>query len=201
MVYRQGAFRVLEDRWVLPDGTNFRFPRIESPSFSGVVALTDAHIVSLVENLHPSPGLHLLDLPGGRIEPGETPRAAARRELEEETGWTARKLSPIGRYYPNSHWGTFQGHFFLGEGLTLGPRHTDPGESVRPVLLPLGEVYRRFHQGRFRGGSTLVGLHMAENLLRGKGWLSDSDPARQRLSARRPRPTAPSGHSRAVRGA
>ncbi|MCI4372889.1 MAG: NUDIX hydrolase [Thermoplasmata archaeon] len=119
-----------------------------------------------MENLHPSPGLHLLELPGGRLEPGETPRAGARRELEEETGWMARKLTPIGRYYPNSHWGTFQGHFFLGEGLRQGRPHPDPGESVRPMLLPVGEVYRRLHKGRFSAGSTMVGLFLAEDRLR-----------------------------------
>jgi ADP-ribose pyrophosphatase len=105
------------------------------------------------------------------MENRETPRACARRELEEETGWRASKLTPIGRYYPNPHWGTFQGHFFLGEGLLEGRAHPDRGESLRPVLLSIDEVYRRFHNGRFRGGSTIVGLTMAEGRLRMLGLL------------------------------
>ena len=177
VVYRHGSFRVLEGRSILPDGTRIRFPLLDSPSFSCVVALTDDHEICLVKNLHPSPGLRLLELPGGRIEPGESPRDAARRELEEETGWRAQRLLPLGRYYPNPHWGTFQGHIFLGEGLTRGSPRPDPGESVRPVLLPIGEVYRRLHGGRFFGGSTLVGLHLAEDRLRRKGLLTGR-PAR-----------------------
>jgi ADP-ribose pyrophosphatase len=183
LAYKLGRFGVVEDRWSLPDGTRLLTPLLKSPSFSVVVALTIDYEIPLVENLHPSPGLHLLELPGGRLEPDETPRAGARRELEEETGWKARKLTPIGRYYPNPHWGTFQGHFFLGQELRPGRPHPDPGESVRPVLLPAREVYRRLHQGRFFGGSTLVGLFLAEGRLRTMGVLTGGS-SRTRTPAR-----------------
>jgi ADP-ribose pyrophosphatase len=93
--------------------------------------------------------------------------------LEEETGWRARKLTRIGQYYPNPHWGTFAGHIFLGEELSEGRIHPDPGEALRPVLLPIDEVYRRFRQGKFRGGSTIVGLSMAEARFRALGLLGD----------------------------
>ncbi len=169
VVCRIGRFRVVEDRWVSPDGTRMATPLVTSPSFSVVVGMTDRQEVPMVENLHPSPGLHLLELPAGRLEPGETPRAGARRELEEETGWRARKLTPIGRYYPNPHWGVFQGYVFLGEGLSPGSSHPDPGEFLRPVLLPVSEVYRRLYRGQLRGGSTVVGLCLAERYLRKMG--------------------------------
>jgi ADP-ribose pyrophosphatase len=171
LVYHLGRFGVVEDRWDLPDGTHLVTPLIKSPSFAVVVAVTENREVVLVRNLHPSPGLHLLELPGGRLEPGEGPRAGARRELEEETGWRASTLTPIGRYFPNPHWGTFQGHVFLGTGLRQVAPHPDPGESVRPVLADVGEVYRRLHRGRFFAGSTLVGLFLAEDRLRTLGVL------------------------------
>jgi ADP-ribose pyrophosphatase len=170
-VYRQGDFQLMEDRWRLRDGTELKYPLLKTPSFAVVVGVTDEQEIPLVKNLHPSPGLRLLELPGGRIEPNETPRRAARRELEEETGWRARKLTRLGRYHPNPHWGTFQGHAFLAERLEEGATHPDVGESMRPVRLPIAEVYRRLHRGRFLGGSTIVGLTMAEERLRGLGLL------------------------------
>jgi ADP-ribose pyrophosphatase len=174
VAYSRGRFRVLEDRWVLADGTHDIVTLVKSPSFSVVVALTEDYEIPLVRNLHPSPGLHLLELPGGRIEPRETARSAAKRELEEETGWRCEKLTRIGRYYPNPHWGTFQGHFFFGERLRKGRHHPDPGESLRPVLLGVEDVYSRFREGRFYGGSTLVGLRLAEDRLRRMGVLADA---------------------------
>ncbi len=126
----------------------------------------------LLENLHPVPGLHLLEIPGGRLEPGESPREAARREMEEETGWIARRLTPLGRYYPNTHWGVYDGHLFLGERLVRGVARLDPGESVRPRALRIADVYRRLHSGRLRGGSTMIGLLLAEPVLRRRGLLA-----------------------------
>lgn len=163
---------MLEERWETPGGVHLATPLIRSPSFAIVVGLTEDHRVPMVKNLHPSPGLHLLELPAGRLEPGETPRAGARRELEEETGWRARTLTWIGHYYPNPHWGVFRGDVFLGQGLRPGPAHPDPGEFVRPVLLPVREVYRRLDRGLFHGGSTLVGLYLAERRLRAMHLLS-----------------------------
>jgi ADP-ribose pyrophosphatase len=173
VVYTRGSFRLVEDSWRLPDGRQVSFPLLKSPSFSVVVAVTEEHEVLFVRNLHPSPGLRLLELPGGRIDPNESPRSAARRELQEETGWRARELAFLGRYHPNPHWGTFEAHLFLGEKLVKGQSHPDPGESLRPVRLPVREVYRRFHEGRFRAASTIVGLSMAEDRLRAKGLLRD----------------------------
>jgi ADP-ribose pyrophosphatase len=191
LVYKLGRFRLVEEHWTLPDGTPDIFPIVSSPSFSSVVALTDEHDVVLVRDLHPVPGLRLLELPGGRIEPGESPRAAARRELEEETGWRARRLVPLGSYYPNPHWGSYRGHLFLGTGLRAGTRHPDPGESLRPVLLPADAVYRRLGEGHFFGGSTLVGLFMAERHLRRRGWLTGRSRPRPSRAAARARGRAP----------
>lgn len=143
---------------------------IESPSFSIVVPITPEGRIAFVRNLHPIPGLGLLELPGGRLEPGESPKTAARRELSEETGWRAGKLTPIGKYYPNPHWGVFQGHFFLGEDLLPGPPSPDPEERIEPDALPIRKTYELLRAGRFLGGSTIVGLYKAEPLLQARGW-------------------------------
>ena len=174
--YRLGAFELLEERWSRPDGVRSRSPILRAPSFACVVPVTEEREVVLVRNRHPSPGLGLLELPGGRLERGETPRSGARRELREETGWEARRLTRVGRYYPVPHWSTMQGHLFVGDRLVPGIATPDPGESVFPVRLPVEEVYRRLRRGRFLGGSTLVGLHLAEPVLRDRGWLPSRAP-------------------------
>jgi ADP-ribose pyrophosphatase len=176
VVYRRGAFRIEEDRWTRPDGTRQKFPLIVSPSFSVIVAVTEDHKIPFVQNLHPSPGLRLTELPAGHIEPHETPREAARRELEEETGWRARTLRLLGRYHPNPHWGSFEGHIYFGEGLTAGTSRPDPGESLRTILVPVRDAYRRLYRGPFRSGSTIVGLSMAAARFRELGLLPRGRP-------------------------
>jgi ADP-ribose pyrophosphatase len=170
-VYRRGAFQLVEEHWREPEGREHIFPIVRWSPFAVVVAVTDEQRILLVENLHPSPGLGLLELPGGRVDAHETPRDAARRELEEETGWRARKLTALGRYHPIPHWSSIEGHLFLGEHLTEGRIDHDPGESLRPISLPVREVYRRLHQGKILAGSAIVGLSMAESRLRRRGLL------------------------------
>jgi ADP-ribose pyrophosphatase len=179
VVYTHGRFRVIEERWRVPGGAEVTFPILRSPSFAVVVGLTDDHKIPMVANRHPSPGLGLIELPAGRLDRGESPRTAARREFEEETGWKVGRLTRLGRYHPNPHWGTFAGHVFLGEKLSAGRPHLDPGESLLPLLLPVGEVYRRLHRGELLGGSTIVGLSLAEPRLRAMGFLPDAGPRRR----------------------
>jgi ADP-ribose pyrophosphatase len=171
VVYRRGAFRLVEERWAVPEGTEQTFPSLRLGPFVVMVAITGDQQIPLVENLHPSPGLRLLELPAGRVDPHESPRHAAQRELEEETGWRPRKLTSLGRYHPIPHWSTVEGHLFLAEHLLEGRIDRDPGEPLRPVLMPVREVYRRLHQGRLRAGNAIVGLSMAEPRLREMGLL------------------------------
>jgi ADP-ribose pyrophosphatase len=174
-VYRRGGFQIVEEHWATPNGGEQRFPIVRGTPFAVVVAITDEQQILLVENLHPSPGLRLLELPGGRVDPHESPRNAARRELEDETGWRPRKLTAPGRYHPIPHWSPIEGHLFLGERLIERRVDPDPGETLRTVLLPVREVYRRLHQGKIRAGSAIAGLSRAEPRLREMGLLPRED--------------------------
>lgn len=171
-VFEADRFTIVRDSWRSSDGRPLSSLRISAPSFSLVVPLTEDGAILLVRNRHPSPGLRLLELPGGRIDPGETPRRAAFRELEEETGWRAKTLLPLGRFYPNPHWGSHRGHVFLARGLRPGTRHLDPEEDLVTVKMPLDQVYRRLRQGGFPCGPTALGLHLAEPVLRRHEWLN-----------------------------
>ena len=167
-LFRVGQLRVVEDSWRSPEGHRLRSVRVESPSFAVVVAVTRDGRMVLVRNLHRNPGLGLLELPGGRIERGETPSAAARRELAEETGYRAGRLKSIGQYYPHPHWSRKKGHLFLAQELRSGSPDLDPGECLEVRLLPVTTVYERLARGHFRDGSTILGLNAAAPHLWGR---------------------------------
>jgi ADP-ribose pyrophosphatase len=143
---------------------------MDAPSFAIVVPVTPGGRIALVRNRHPVPDLHLLEWPGGLIEPGESPRTALRRELTEETGYRAGQLSALGRYYPNSHWGTYRGHVFVAEDLRSGPPSPDPEEWLELQTLPIQKAYGRSRGGDFLDGHTIVALCSAEAFLRARGW-------------------------------
>ncbi len=186
-VFQADRFTVVRDSWRSPDGHPLSSFRISGPSFSLVVPLTEDRSLLLVRNLHPSPGLRLLELPGGRIDPGETPRQAAFRELEEETGFRAKSLTLLGRFYPNPHWGGHQGYVFLAQDLRPGTRQLDLGEDLRTVKMSVERVYQRLREGGFHCGPTALGLYLAAPRLRmPTGGERKPHPGRKPTS---PRPT------------
>ena len=87
------------------------------------------------------------EFPGGVIDKGESPEAAAKRELTEETGFTAEKLIPLGSINPNPALFSNTVHFFAAENLTDTKRQNlDEDEFVRPLIIPADEVIKKTGQ-------------------------------------------------------
>ena len=85
-------------------------------------------------------GEQLLEIPAGRLEPGEAPEDAARRELKEETGLTADTLTPLGRQYATPGYCGEVLHVYLARGLHRGEAHLDPGEFLNVEMHTLDEL-------------------------------------------------------------
>lgn len=83
--------------------------------------------------------MQTIGLPAGGIDDGEAPKAAARRELREETGYRAGKLSKVESYAP-SGWTRYVRHVFLAEDLEAGSPDTGDGEVIETVTVPIDEV-------------------------------------------------------------
>jgi hypothetical protein len=181
-VFRDGPFQVVEERWRRPDGTEVVYRGVKSPSSSSpTVARSRCSGTSIR-----APGFDFSSFRQARSS-GTRPPVA-----RHEGRWRKRpagelRLTPLGRYHPNPHWGAFDGHVLLGERLRKVEPHPAGGESLRPVLLPVGDVYRSFHRGRFRAGSTIVGLTLAEPRLQALGRLPRDEPASRAPRAGRAR--------------
>jgi ADP-ribose pyrophosphatase len=100
----------------------------------------------------------LWELPAGKLEEGEDPLAGAKRELEEETGYQARKWKPMVEYYASPGFLGESMKVFLAEGLVPGNPHPEDDEQIEIRLVKLSEVLKMIEKGAILDGKTLTSV-------------------------------------------
>lgn len=135
-------FSVFSDGIRLPSGTEIdSFLRIDSRSYAVVFAMTHDELVLFVEGYKYGADRVTLQLPAGYLEAGEAPEACARRELLEETGYTATEWDYLGAFCPDGNRGFGRAHFFLAHGaVQTGSAELDELESLVVRAVPLNSV-------------------------------------------------------------
>ena len=138
------VFDVSLQEKVSATGLTGRYVAIDAPDWVVVLAVHEENFI-LVRQWRHGEGRITLEFPGGVADPGEEPVKTALRELEEETGYRAGKITCLGRVSANP--ALFKNHFsvFLAEDLVqTGQQHLDADEILKYEELPIKEVIRRY---------------------------------------------------------
>jgi 8-oxo-dGTP pyrophosphatase MutT (NUDIX family) len=132
-------------------GETLRRTVLDTPDWVNVVALTEERRVIVVRQYRFGTGRITVEIPGGVIDLGEAPEAAARRELLEETGYSAARWTALGPVEPNPAFQTNLCHHYLAEGARLtGALELDPGEDIVVDTLTLDELVQAIRSGAVR---------------------------------------------------
>ncbi|MGA7156672.1 MAG: NUDIX hydrolase [Acidobacteriaceae bacterium] len=124
--------------------------------------------ILLIRQYRHAAGKLMLELPAGRIEPGEKLIPAAKRELMEETGYRAKKWSKHVNYYASPGFLTETMTILLAEGLTVGAAAPEEDEKIEIHMTPLSEVLRLIRAGKIEDGKTLIGVLLYDSLRRSR---------------------------------
>jgi ADP-ribose pyrophosphatase len=136
-------FRVLAERVRLPSGLEQSLDVVLHPGAVGIAAVDEGGKLVLVRQYRHPLGRWTVEIPAGRLEPGESPERAARRELEEETGLHARSWRLLRSIAPAPGFCSEIVHVFEARDLAPAPgggRPADPDEELSLVHLPPAEV-------------------------------------------------------------
>jgi len=154
------VFKVRRDYSADPrDGRTHDFYVIEAPDWVNVIPLTREGEVVLIELYRHGSEEVSLEIPGGMVDPGELPLEAAARELQEETGYEAREVLPLGSTRPNPAIQDNWIHTFLA--LDVEYRHeplNDGTEQTRVRLVPLEQIPKLIAEGAITHSLVVTGF-------------------------------------------
>ena len=129
---------------------------VRHPGAVVVVPVRDDGSILLIRNDRVAVGERLLEFPAGKLEPGEAPVVAAGRELEEETGYRAAEVDPIGTFYTSPGFASERMHAFVARGLQHVGQRLEPGEMIEVQAVSRSAMLELLDGGEIRDGKTLA---------------------------------------------
>ncbi|HEY5513608.1 MAG TPA: NUDIX hydrolase [Geomonas sp.] len=136
----------------------FTYQIVRHPGGAAILPLHDDGSITLIRQLRPAMDGFLLELPAGRLSPGEDPQLCAGRELAEETGLEASALVSLGIVHPSPGVLDEVVHLFLATGLSQGVATPEAYEEICCVRIPLEQALQMAADGGITDGKTIVAL-------------------------------------------
>ena len=164
-IYNGKIVHLFRDAVRLPNGKLATREVMRHPGAAAVVPLTrDGNVVLVRQYRYPFAQV-MLEIPAGKLDPGEDPLACARRELTEETGYEAEEFVSLGVFYPSVAVMDEKIHLYLARGLTFRAANPDADEFLNVEQRPLKELVDLILQGGVPDGKTQSAVLKAWYLL------------------------------------
>jgi ADP-ribose pyrophosphatase len=157
-IYKGKIINLRVDDALLPNGTTAKREIVEHPGGVCVAALTDNNELMFVEQFRYPYFEVVLELPAGKLEYGEDPFEAGKRELREETGATASEYEDLGKLYPTPGYCGEIIHMYLAKNLSFGEQDLDSDEFLEVKKIPLEKAFRMVMNNEIRDSKTQVGI-------------------------------------------
>ena len=155
--YKNSLFSVTEDHAVDPSGFEIKRGIVQHAGSAVMMAVDDRKRILLVRQYRLPARAYLWELPAGRLDPGETPLQAAKRELIEETGYRAKTWTKLVNFYPSPGYVAEKMTIFLATGLTAGEAKPMEDERIQTRWFSEKEVREGILSGKIIDAKTMIG--------------------------------------------
>ena len=158
VVFQGGHIQLRVDRVVEPAGHEATREIVVHPGAVCIVARPSDTEVLLIRQYRHAVGGELLEIPAGGLDPGEDPFDAARRELEEETGFLAANIVPHGGFWTTPGFTTEYMWLYEATNLTRTQINPDEDEIIEVDIVKIADALRMIEDGRIQDGKSILGL-------------------------------------------
>jgi ADP-ribose pyrophosphatase len=166
-VYGGIFLKMKRDKVSLPDGQEAVREYLTHPGAVAIVALLDDGRVLLERQYRYPIAKTCIEIPAGKLDPNEDHLFCAQRELEEETGYSAKKWSYIRRIHPVISYSTEFIDIYLAEGLVSGKSHLDEEEFLDVFAAPLEQLIAWVEEGEITDVKTTISAYWLDRYRRG----------------------------------
>ena len=162
-IYKGAIINLRRDKVTVQGGTSYR-EIIEHNGGAVIAALTEDKKLVMVRQYRKPADKVMLEVPAGKIDPGEKPLEAAVRELKEETGYTAEKVEFLTQFYPSVGYSEEVLYLYLCTGLIPGETNFDENEAIDIEEVELDRLFKMAMSGEIDDAKTLIAILMVKAL-------------------------------------
>lgn len=163
-IYDGVIINLRRDKVTVQGGTSYR-EIVEHNGGAVMAALTEDKKLVMVRQYRKPAGKVMLEVPAGKIDPGEMPLEAAVRELKEETGYTASKVEFLTEFYPSVGYSEERLYLYLCTGLTPGETCFDENEAIEIEEIDLDRLFKMAMSGELDDAKTIIAILMVKALV------------------------------------
>ena len=167
-IYHGKVVHLFRDTVRLPNGKSATREVLRHPGAAAVVPVTEEGNVILVRQYRYPFAQVMLEIPAGKLDPGEDPLVCARRELQEETGYEAEEFVSLGVFYPSVAILDEKIHLFLAKKMTFRATNLDDDEFLNVEERPLKQFVEEVLRGDVPDGKTQTAILKAWHVLQGE---------------------------------
>lgn len=163
LIFEGKVIRVQKDIVLLPDGKQATREVVYHPGAVAVVAIKEGKIIMVTQYRY-ALAKETIEIPAGKLDPGEEPRACALRELREETGYQG-DLKFLGTFNTSPGFANEIIHLYYATDLIWSPLKPDEDEFLRVIAIPWTEAVEMVYKGELQDAKTALGILLVDKII------------------------------------
>jgi len=166
-IFQGKLINLFLDHVKLPNGETSTREWVDHPGAVCIIPILPSGEICLIRQYRYGPRQEFIEIPAGKIDKGEKPLDCARRELSEEIGYAAKKLTFLTKIYPAIGFSNEMMWMYLGENLNKTERNLDQDEFLELVPVTIEQAFDWVKSGRISDVKTIIGILWVHQLMNG----------------------------------